>query len=368
MSPRKLRIGGLLLAAAGLTLALAGCGDVSLLAALKGDSPGDLRFSPTTALVPENTDFAFSVLGGITPYTVGIGATLASREGATWVFQGQDIAGQSELFTIQATDLLGNTATAEVTVYAVSSPLALDVTEVTLLVGGSWTFHASGGAGPYSWSVDEVPVDPAPAPDDAYTYTPGAEGAFTVTVSDSIGLSQSATVTVKPNDPGLPLEITPLSVTVALSGTATFMALGGTGDYTFEVVPGGAGGKLTDPKANPATYTAPAAGTGSDTVSLSDGASAVTATVAVIDPTGSPLSLSPQNPTVSAVGDRIQFRAIGGTPNPAEPYYTFSTNKPGTGLIDPVTGSYVQLKEGHVVVTVRDGAGASANTLVKFLK
>jgi hypothetical protein len=212
--------------------------------------------------------------------------------------------------------------------------------------------------------VNDVPVDPPPVPDDALTYVFSTADTCTVAVTDSIGLSQSATVTVLADDPDIPLEITPLSVTVEPNGAATFMALGGTGDYTFTVASGGAGGTISD--TNPAIYTAPSS-SGSDTVSLSDGLATVTAAVTVIDPAAAPLSLSPQNPTVSAIGDRIQFEAFGGSGTGGWTY-TFSTNKPGTGFIDPLTGSYEQLKEGHVVVTVRDGAGATANTLVKFLK
>jgi hypothetical protein len=166
MQDRKNGIRGwLALAAAGLLLALAGCGDLSLLEVLEGDSPGDLRFSPATALVPEDTEFTFSVLGGFTPYEIGLTEGVTPKQGNTWVFPAMDITGESELFTIEATDLLGNRAVAEVTVYAVSSPLQLSVSEVTLLVGQSWTFTATGGSGSYTWSVNDAPVDPPPAPD-----------------------------------------------------------------------------------------------------------------------------------------------------------------------------------------------------------
>jgi len=117
--------GRLALGAAGLALllVLAGCGDLSLLQALKGDSPGELRFSPSAVLIPEMTDFTFSVLGGFTPYEISLGAGVTRKGGTTWVFPGKDISAESELFTVEATDLLGQKATAEVTVYAVASPL-----------------------------------------------------------------------------------------------------------------------------------------------------------------------------------------------------------------------------------------------------
>jgi hypothetical protein len=363
MTSRGLRSCGLVLAAAGLALALADCGDLSLFAALKGDSPGELRFSPATALVPENTDFTFSVLGGFSPYEVAVGAALSSRDGTNWVFQGKEITGESELFTILATDLLGNTATAEVTVYAVSSPLALDVTEVTLQVGLSWTFTVTGGSGGYVWSVDDVVVDPQPAPDDAYTYLAGVPGNHTVVVSDSLGLSQAAQViVVDAPPPNAPLTISPTSAAVAVNGTLGFTATGGTGQYTFAVLAGGAGGTIADAKANPVTYTAPAA-PGTDTVRVTDDGSGATldATVSVIAVPA--LQLSPQSPTVSAIGDTIQFEASGGT---GQGTFTFSSGKPDQGSIDPLTGYYVQLGTKNVVVTVTDANGATANTVVKF--
>ncbi len=360
MKHRVLRSCGLLLAAAGLALTLAGCGDLSLYAALKGDSPGELRFSPTSALVPERTDFSFSVLGGFSPYEVGIGASLAPREGTTWIFSGRDITGQSQQFTIQATDLLGDIATAEVTVYAVPSPLRLSASEVTLPAGQSWTFTATGGSGGYTWTVDQVPVDPAPIPDHTYTFVSSAPGSYTVAVTDSIGVSRAAAVTVRAYDPAAPLEISPLAATVVAKATLILTALGGTGSYSFSALRG----TFAAADANPATYTAPAS-SGPDTVTLSDGIKTVTAAVTVIEAGNPPLVLSPQSPTVSAVGDKLQFSASGGT-GPGT--YAFSTNKPAMGSIDAATGSYVQLKEGHVVVTVRDGAGAADNTLVKFVK
>ncbi|OHD69708.1 MAG: hypothetical protein A2V99_03275 [Spirochaetes bacterium RBG_16_67_19] len=355
--------GRLALGAAGLALllVLAGCGDLSLLQALKGDSPGELRFSPSAVLIPEMTDFTFSVLGGFTPYEISLGAGVTRKGGTTWVFPGKDISAESELFTVEATDLLGQKATAEVTVYAVASPLELNVSKITLLLGQIWTFSATGGSGGFAWFVDGVEQA---ATGNSFEYTANAAGTYTVTVTDSVGVSRSAAVTVLLYDPAASLEISPPEVTVLVGGTAYFTALGGSGAYTFEVLPGGAGGIFSVANSNPAAYSAPATA-GSDTIKLTDDAGGTASATVSVVPAGNPPVLSPESPTVSVIGDTIQFSASGGT---GLGTYTFSTNKPGTGYIDPVTGSYVQLKEGHVVVTVRDQDGLTDNTLVKFVR
>lgn len=357
--------GRLAVGAAGLTmllaLLLAGCGDLSLLKALEGDSPGELRFSPNTVLIPENTDFTFAVLGGFTPYEISLSAGVTPKDGNIWVFPGRDISTESEMFTVEATDLLGHKASAEVTVYAVASPLELNVSELTLLVGQSWTFTATGGSGSYAWAVDDVAVNPPPSPADSFPYLAVIPGSHTVTVTDSLGVSRGAAVTVKAVVADAPLQISPDRGVVGVNGMLSFMAEGGTGPYHFEVLPGGAGGDFSVAGVNPAAYIAPGAA-GTDRIRLSDDAGAtVEATVIVI--AASSLKLSPESPTVSAIGDTVQFEASGGTGSGT---YIFSSGKPDQGRIDPSTGYYVQLGVKNVVVTVQDASGAAANTIVKF--
>jgi hypothetical protein len=360
---RRLWLRGLAMAV--LAIALTGCGDLSLIEALAGDSPGKLLLSPSTALVPEGKDFTFGLQGGIGPYEVMVGSERARSEGPSWVFGGKTLADPAtpELFTVQVTDLPGSSVTAQVTVYAVPAPLSLDVTEVTLIVGSSWTFNASGGSGSYSWSVDGVQKGTG----GSYEYTADTEGSHTVTVTDSlVGLSQEATVTVKASDAGGPLEISPLAVTLALNGTASFWALGGAGGYTFEVAAGGVGGSISAASGNSAVYTAPGTittETVTDTVQLRDGTgTTVAATVIVIDPAATPLSLYPQNPTVPGAGSTLQFQASGGT-GPGT--YTFTSGKPEEGRIDLVTGFYEQIGIKNVKVIVTDASGATASTVVR---
>ena len=137
------------LAAAGIALALAGCGDLSLVDSLQQEAPGDLRFSPATALVPLSVNHTFRAMGGFPPYSVVSGSGTPVDD-HTWVFPAQStITGDSEDFTIEVADWAGKMVTAVVTVYAVGA-LALNVTEVTLQEGVGWTFTVTGGLPPYT--------------------------------------------------------------------------------------------------------------------------------------------------------------------------------------------------------------------------
>jgi hypothetical protein len=339
---RKTRQG---LARAALTAAalavLAGCGDLSLYRALENDSPGPLRFSPTSALVPEETSFNFTVLGGFLPYDVAVEASLTT---------------ESEVFQLKATDLLGKTAAAEVTVYKLP-PLALSVQNVTLLQGDSWTFRVSGGKLPYDWYLDNS----LQSTGDSYLFAGTSAGTYTVSVKDAIGVTRAALVQVVVVPPDAPLQITPTSVTVLRGGSIVFTALGGAGGYNFIAT----GGTITpEPDGNPATYLAETQGP--QTVSVGDGAETATAAVKVVTSLAQALSLSPDSPTVSAVGDTIAFSASGGSAP-----YTFSTDHPSWGSIaasgDGFTALYAQLAANrNVMVRVTDANGTMASTMVKW--
>ena len=58
----------------GLALALAACGDLSLVDTLHQEAPGELRFSPADPVIAVGADLTISVMGGITPYSILTGA------------------------------------------------------------------------------------------------------------------------------------------------------------------------------------------------------------------------------------------------------------------------------------------------------
>jgi hypothetical protein len=336
--------------AAGIILGLAACGNLSLIGSLHREAPGGLRFSPADPVIALGANLTISVMGGITPYSIMSGMVTPVND-HTWEFP----ATSTGSFPIQVSDGTGKKVETLVTVYAGGEP-ALNVSEVTLPEGSGWTFTVAGGAPPYGWELDGVLQPSGAAPNASYDFLPTPQGTFVVEVLDSAGVSQAAIVTVVPNGVGVdPLSITPLSAVVLPGGKVAVTALGGDGNYVFSAPDGG-----SIDNANPATYVAPGIGTYGIDVADGSGPSAVSATV-IVTATGALLVLSPGGVTVSAVHDEVQFSASGGSPS-----YTFSTNKPALGFVDPVTGLYRQLAAGNVVVTVVDAFGLKDNTVVKW--
>jgi hypothetical protein len=338
--------------AAGIALALAACGDLSLVDSLYREAPGVLRFSPADPVIAVGVDLTISVMGGIAPYSIVSGA-VTPLDDHTWEFPATSVGN----FPIQVSDGVGKTVETLVTVYSGGEP-ALNVTEVTLPEGVGWTFMVTGGTLPYDWELDGLLQPEGAAPNASYDFLPAPQGTYVVEVLDFAGVSQAAIVTVAPSGVGVEvLSITPLSAVVMPGGKVAFTAFGGDGNYSFSAPAGG-----TIDNANPATYVAPGA-VDTYAVNVADGSGPPGVSAAVIvTATGTLPVLSPGSVTVSALDDEVQFSASGGSPSS----YTFSTNKPALGSIDPVTGLYRQLAAGNVVVTVEDAAGLKDNTLVRW--
>ncbi len=340
------------LAAAGVALAIVGCGDLSLVNSLQKEAPGPLRVSPPDPVIPLNTALTFTVMGGIPPYAL-VSGSANPVDDHTWKFPAQASSGD---FPIQVSDWAGKTVRSDVRVTP-GAP-ALNVTGVTLPVGVGWTFTVvSGGVAPFSWELDGV----FEATGSSYLFSSAAIKVYVITVIDSLGASQVATAEVVPSGINLnPLSITPASAVMLPWGTVALTALGGSGFYHFSV-PSSLAGSIVD--ANPATYTAPA-GTGTYTITLTDTGGGQPASVtanAIVTATGSLPVITPSSVTVAMVGDTVQFTTSGGTLP-----YTYTTNKPTIGSVDPVTGLYKQEGAGPVLVTVSDKDGLVDKATVKW--
>jgi len=344
---------------AAAAMVLAGCGNLSLNGVLSNESPGEFRLSPETVNLPVGTEFTFSATGGFTPYNYQVVSGLGTvAKDQTWVYQAPDeITGDCIEVLIKATDQLGNSDTATVLVFnkfnVVGSTTRIFQFGVSV---PPITIQVVGGVPPYSWAVDGT-ADPAGT--NPYVYTPTdstVKSIHVIGITDAIGNYVEVTIIVLPEF-NAPLTIFPPSAGVQLGGTVSFAAYGGTPDYRWNAVMN----PVSPAIGTPVTYHANTVGT--DMVTLTDSLDALdTATVTVTSGTILPLVLSPEGPTVMAVGDQVQFSATGGVPP-----YKFSSAPAQNGSIDSATGLYTQLTAGKdVKVTVTDSAGSKDHTFVRW--
>lgn len=295
-----------------------------------------LSISPTTITVALSATQTFTAAGGVSPYTYSIvsgGGSINSTTGVYTAPASVDIA------VIRVTDSRGNTADANI---AINDPLVISPSTFTLAVNNVRTFPASGGVAPYTFSVfaGTGSIDSSTG---VYT-APAASGSATVRVTDSVGNTADATVTINPA-----LAIAPASITVALNGSQTFSATGGVTPYTFSVVSG-------------------VGSINSSTGAYSGGAVVGSAVVRVTDALGNtsdaavnvndPLVISPTSWAL-AVTNTKTFSASGGVAP-----YTFSVFS-GGGTINSSSGLYTAPgSSGSATVRVTDSNGNTADAAV----
>ncbi len=153
-----------------------------------------VTLSPSTAALPPRGQQQLSASGGAGGYVYSLatnasGATIDASSGA---YVAGTVGGVTDL--VQATDSLGNVATASVDVGA---SLAITPDSATAGPGDAIAFGGAGGSGSgYAWSLDE---NPSGATIDAATgaYVAGAAaGTDRVRLTDSLGNVATATVIV----------------------------------------------------------------------------------------------------------------------------------------------------------------------------
>jgi hypothetical protein len=188
-----------------------------------------LSLSPASLSLEVNNKQTFTVSGGIPPYTFEV----VSGEGSIVPFDsdsGEYTASDTPgNVTVSVTDNVDNTAEAYITVVPVGT-FIINPPQVTLTVGEDFTFTASGGKEPYTYSIVSGPGEIVGA-----IYTATGSGIAIVRVTDSDLKTDDATVTV--NDAG-PLTISPPSIEIAINKTYPFTACGGQEPYVFSVTQG----------------------------------------------------------------------------------------------------------------------------------
>jgi len=189
--------------------------------------------------------------GGVGPYNyVVLSGTLPNNlllNPNTGAITGTPSAGGTFNFTIQATDSTANTGTRAYTVNIGANSLTVSPTILpngTQNVGYNQTVVASGGTGPYTYAVS---VGTLPAGlllnvnSGAITGTPSGSGpsAFTIRATDSLNNfgSRAYNVNIGTNS----LTVNPATLPGSVTGrpySATVVATGGTGPYTYSVSAG----------------------------------------------------------------------------------------------------------------------------------
>jgi hypothetical protein len=300
-----------------------------------------LAISGATTIAPRGST-TFSATGGSgSGYTWSISTN--NSGGAINSSTGAYTAGAtpSVTDTVRVVDSASNSATRTI---AVGAGVSVAPATVTLVVGGTQTFAATGGSDTgFQWSLStNASGGSINASTGAYTAgsTPGTD---VVRVVDSLGNAATRNVTV-----AAAVAIAPASLTVVVGGTQTFTATGGSGTgYQWSLSTNASGGSIN---ASTGAYTAGSA-PGTDVVRVVDSlGNAATRSVTVV----AAVAISPASVTV-VVGGTQSFTASGGV----GPYtWSLTTNGSVTGTINPTTGAYTAgSTPGTDVVRVVDSLG-----------
>ncbi len=293
-----------------------------------------LAISPSTKTVAINNTVNFSGSGGVSPYTYAVvaGGSGGSVNSSTGVYTAPASPGTT---TIRVTDSLGNTSNGVVTINAA---IAISPTTTTIGLNNSYTFTASGGVSPYTYSivsgVGTIGVTSG-------VYSGSSAGTAVVRVTDATGNTSSANVTVSGG-----LTLAADHSTVAVGNTVTLSASGGVSPYSYSIVSGG--GSISG-----TTFTAPAS-VGSVTIRVTDSSSNTNDGVITVN---AALLISPSTRTITTANS-YTFVASGGV-SP----YTY-TKQSGTGSINATTGVYSSASTGSAVILVTDSLGNTATSSV----
>jgi hypothetical protein len=254
---------------------------------------------------------------------------------------------------VKVTDSLAKTATAEIDVGA-----GVAITPMAATIGpkGTITFNVSGGSGTgYHFAL--APGGSGGTIDAAhgdYKAGPTGKTSDTITVTDALGNSATATITI-----GNGLSVSPSAGTVPPRGTLALTASGGTAPYAFAITTNASGGTV-DPSSG--AYVAGATPKVMDAVKVTD-ANGVTVTVTIA--VGAGITIAPSAPKV-APGAKVQLVATGG----AGSGYTWRlVDDSAGGAVDAATGLYTAGAKAPAagatdVVEVQDPLGNTARITI----
>ncbi len=234
-----------------------------------GEGSVGTSYSQTLTATGGETPYAWSLTSGTLPP----GLTLSSAGSIS----GTPSATGASTFTVKVTDTLGATASQQ---FTITVAIGLTISTQATLPGGtvnvvySEQLQASGGTGPYTWSVPTGTPPPGVTlrADGNLTGLPTAAGTYTFTAEVTDSLKHTAaelmSLTIAPA-----LSITTTALPGGAVGAAysqAVMATGGTAPYTWTISSGTLPGGLSLSAAGAITGTPTAAGTLTFTVKVTD--------------------------------------------------------------------------------------------------
>lgn len=333
-----------------------------------------LSLAPPAGTLAQGTvgasyDLDFVASGGLSPrtYSLAAGALPAGLTlSSAGALSGTPTAANTFNFSITATDGQNETITAAYTLEIVAPTIALSpatLPAATVATAYSQTITATGGSGPYSYTVQSgsLPAGLTLASNGTLSGTPTAGGsfAFTVVATDAFGSTGALAYTLTVNPPTI--AISPASLPGGNIGAAysqTILASGGTAPYSFNVKVGALPEGVTLATDGTLSGTPTAIGTSNVTIEVTDsstGAGPYTSTRTYTLLIGAPaITLSPATLPAISIGAAYNqaIVATGGT----GPYsYTMSsgTAPPGIALSGDGTLSGTATGSGSFSFTVK---------------
>ena len=298
-------------------------------------APGVAILSTT----PANTYSSFSGTSMATPHVAGVAALLLAEDPSLDVVALKAVLldNVDPLASLAGITVTGGRLNAANSlaglVRVVVTPASL-----TLAVGTTGQFNATGGTAPYTWSTADVTVATIDATTGLLTAT-GA-GQTVVTATDANGVAGTADVTVTT------VLVSPDTASLRPGDTLQFSAAGGTAPYTWSV----SDTTLASIDANTGLLTALAVGTVRVLAVDANGVADSSGDIIISD-----IAITP-NTALLTVGDTQQFTATGGTAP-----YTWTTGNLAVATID-ANGLLSAVGAGITTVTVTDANGVSVSS------
>lgn len=179
-----------------------------------------LAISPSSVSVPVGSSATSSVSNAVGAVTATSANTaIATASYANGVVTVNGVAAGSTTVAVRDSRTNAVTQTLSVTVTAVTPPLAISPTSVSVGVGSTATTNVSNAVGAVTATSANTAVATASFANGVVTVTGVAAGSTTVAVRDS--RSNAVTQTLNVTVTALPLAISPTSVSVAVAGSVT---------------------------------------------------------------------------------------------------------------------------------------------------